>query len=147
MKTNLTLKQRRFWKEYLKTQNLASAAKAAGSKGKDLHCLSECGRQILKSLELKMAELLDAQGLTDENLNKTLSDGLNAKHTVVATFQGKIGEEKSFVDHPTRVKYLDIAHRLRGNFIDRHEVTGKEGGELVIVVGESKKKKEKTIDL
>jgi hypothetical protein len=117
---------------------LYKAAKRAGSKGKDMRSLSSIGYDLLKSLELSMPELLDAQGLTNEYANKVLADGLEAKHTVVATYQGKIGQEKTYEDRPTQAKYLEIFHRLRGNFVDRHELTGKDGGDISISYAPSK---------
>ena len=91
--------------------------------------------------------MLDAQGLTNEYANKVLQDGLQSKHTVVATFQGKIGQEKSYEDRPTQSKYLEIYHRLRGNFVDRTELTGKDGGDIILQVASKNKKGSKSLDI
>jgi len=134
MKGDLTLKQRKFWKCYCETHNLAESAKYAGSHGKDVQSLSSIGYDLLKSLELSMPELLDAQGLTNEKCNKVLEEGLQANHVVTATYKGKIEDERAYIDFSTRAKYLEIFHRLRGQFIDRHELTGKDGGDINLVV-------------
>ncbi len=146
MINKLSLKQRKFWKCYCETHSLIKAAKYAGSNGKDAASLSTIGYEILRSLELSMPELLDAQGLTNEKCNKVLADGLQANHVVIATYKGKIEDERAYIDYPTRAKYLEIFHRLRGQFIDKHELTGKDGGDISLVVSApSKGKGKKTI--
>lgn len=146
--TKLTLKQRKFWKCYQKTHSLIEAAKAAGSKGKDSHSLSVIGHQILRSLDLSMPELLDAQGLTDEAMAKPLQEGLAAERPIIATWEGKISDRIDISDHPTRAKFLEIYHRLKGNFIDRHELTGRDGGDIILQINSSKNKREtKSVDL
>lgn len=148
MHPKLTLKQRKFWICYQKTHSLIIAAKAAGSKGKDSHSLSVIGHQILRSLDLSMAELLDAQGLTDEAMAKPLQEGLVAMKPIVATWEGKISDQINIEDQPTRAKFLEIFHRLKGNFIDRHELTGRDGGDIILQVNPLKGKRgPKSIDL
>jgi hypothetical protein len=94
-----------------------------------------------------MPELLDAQGLTNEYANKVLSDGLKSKHTVVATYKGEIGQEKTYEDRPTQAKYLEIYHRLRGNFVDKHELVGRDGGDIILQVSSGGKKGSKNLDI
>ena len=132
MITKLSLKQRNFWKSYVKCKDLATAAKDAGSKGKDKNSLKVIGHQILTSLNLSMPELLDAEGLTDQAMAKPLLDGLEAQKAVFATWEGKFTDEKWVPDHPTRAKFLEQYHRLKGNFVDKHELTGRDGGDIVI---------------
>lgn len=143
MITKLTLKQRKFWKHYLKTHHLADSAKAAGSKGKNLKSLSEIGSQILESLGLSMPELLNAEGLSDQALAKPLQEGLAAKKPVVATWEGKITDRVDVEDHPTRLKAVELVGRMKGIFIDRHELSGKDGGDIILQINPSKGKKGK----
>ncbi len=130
----LTLKQRKFWKHYQKTHHLAESAKAAGSKGKNLKSLSEIGSQILESLGLAMPELLNAQGLTDEALSQPLKDGMQAQKVIVATWEGKITDRIDVEDHPTRLKAVELIGRMKGVFIDKHELSGKDGGDIILQV-------------
>ena len=143
MQGKLTLKQRKFWKHYLEHHNLAAAAKYAGSKGKGVKSLSTLGHQILESLELSMPELLNAQGLTPEAMSKPLQEGIEAKKPLIATWEGKITDQLWIDDYPTRAKFLEIYHKLNGNFIDKVELTGRDGGDLVLQLTPSKSKKEK----
>ncbi len=144
----LTLKQRKFWKHYCENHNLAAAAKHAGSKGDNLKNLSMAGHYILESLGLSMPELLNAEGLTPEFMAKPLLDGIKAKRPLIATWQGKITDQLWIEDHPTQAKFLEIYHKLNGNFIDKLELTGKDGGDLILqMVPAQGKKKKRTISI
>lgn len=134
MNTKLTLKQRKFWKNYCQTHSLTEAAKYAGSNGKDTASLSVIGYGLLKSLNLSMPELLDAKGLTDEALIEPLRGGIQAQKPLIATWQGKITDQLWVDDHPTRAKFVEIYHRLRGNFVDKVELSGRDGGDLILQV-------------
>jgi len=143
-----SIRQRKFFKAFIETKgNLAESARRAGSKGKDTHSLSTIGGQLLASLELTMPELLNAQGLTDDFANKILMEGLEAEKIELATFRGKFCDERVIPDKPTRGKYLEIFHRLRGNFIDRHELTGRDGGDIVLSFKSAKGKQKEAISI
>ncbi len=144
----MTLKQKLFLKSYLAGKSLTDCARDAGSKGKDCYSLSVVGYRMLKSLDIDFQELLDMMGLTDKKMGQVLAEGLGAKKTVVATFEGKICDEKEYDDPPTRAKYLELLGRMKGRFIDRHEVSGKDGGDIILSVKPSKARKEPlTLDL
>ena len=141
----LSIKQRKFWKAYLETGNLAEGARAAGSKAKDSHSLSQCGYQILKSIEVSIDELLELKGLSDNKLLQVLEDGLNATKVISCNVIAKDGEgmkdadsaTKDFVDvddYPTRHKYLETALKLKGHMKDKVELGGKDGGPINLVV-------------
>jgi len=134
----LTLKQRKFWKDYCIHHNLAHAAKHAGSKGKDVKSLSAIGYQILESLQLSMPELLNVEGLTDKVMAEKLIEGLNADRVQLASFEGKFRDQKTFKDIPTRMKALELMGRMKGVFIDRHELTGANQGDILLQINPSK---------
>ena len=138
MLPKLTLKQRKFWKHYIEHHKLCDAAKYAGSKGKDTNSLSAIGYEILESLQLSMPELLNAEGLTDKLLAEKTLEGLSADRVQIATWEGKITDQKAFTDFATRAKYIELLGRMKGVFIDRHELTGKDGGEISITYAPSK---------
>ena len=148
MIAKLTPKQRKFWRHYSHYHNKAAAAKYAGCRCNSLQSFSTQGNEILKSLELQMGELLDAQGLTDEAMSRPLQEGIEAQKPLIATWEGKITDQLWIADHPTRAKFLEMFHRLKGNFVDRHELTGKEGGDIVLYIKPSGARKgPKTISL
>lgn len=143
MINKLTVKQRKFWSHYIQHHNLAHAAKHAGSKGKDVKSLSQIGYQILESLQLSMPELLNAEGLTDKLLAEKTLEGLNADRVQLASYEGKFLDEKHFTDYPTRAKYLELLGRMKGVFIDRHEITGKDGGDIALLINSDTSKRGK----
>lgn len=149
MQSKFKLKQRKFLKHYSQHHNLAQAAKYAGSKGKDCKSLSDCGRKLLESLGFSFQEKLNLEGLTDEALMETIKEGSKAKKPFVATWEGKITDIKELDDHPTRLKAAELIGRMKGVFIDRQELTGKDGGDITISYAPSKiaTKKNKSIKL
>jgi len=134
MVSKLSLKQRKFWKDYLKTHSLIKAAKASGSKGKDNASLSVIGFEILRSLNLAMPELLEAKGLGTDQLSEVLSSQLKATKPMIATWEGKITDERMYPDNAAIGKAVEHLGRMHGAFIDRHELTGKDGGDIILQV-------------
>ena len=148
MKANLTRKENLFLKAYLEGKQLAECALYAGSKGKDNNSLRVIGYEILTRLNISLPELLQMQGLTDKFIAEKLDQGLNAKRPIVATWQGKITDEKFYDDPPTQAKYLELLGKMKGAFIDKLELTGKDAGDLVLQITPAQgKKKKKTISL
>lgn len=144
MKGNLKIKERRFLDKYLEGKSLAICAKYAGYEGKHLR---DMGYRVLKSLDISLQETLEMNGLTDEYMTQKALEGLNSKKVVVATFQGRIGEEKAYADHPTRAKYLELLGRMKGSFIDKLELAGKDGGDIILAFKSTKGKNKRAIAL
>jgi len=142
MKYNPTVKERRFLKAYLEGKSLAESAKYAGSKGKDKDSLKVIGHQILTRLNLSIDETLTLSGLTDEVLAKKLQQGLEAERLYLSSFEGKFLHERKAPDIPTRLKAVELVGRMRGHFKDRYELTGKEGGDIVLQVRPASAKRE-----
>lgn len=140
MIVKLSPKLKRFWSHYQIHGNLAQAAKHAGSQGKNSKSLSATGRNMLDSLRLSFQEKLDAYGLTDEFLAKGIRDGCEANKVDFATFQGEIKDERIRPDMPTRGKYYEMLSKMKGVFIDRHELAGKDGGEIELVIKRAQKR-------
>ena len=139
---NLSVKERRFLKAYFEGKPLAECAKYAGSKGKDKDSLKVIGHQRLARLNLSIDETLTLYGLSDEVLAKKLQEGLEAERLYLASFEGKFRDERKAPDVPTRLKAVELLGRLRGHFVDRHELTGKDGGDIVLEVRPASAKKE-----
>ncbi len=139
----LTLQQRKFWKCYCQTHSLAEAAKYAGCNNTSISNLSWHGRKILNSLELSMPELLDAEGLTDQAMAEPLQKGIKAQKPIVATWEGKITDKLWIEDHPTQLKAVELIGKMKGHFIDKLELTGRDGGDLVLQLAPSKSKRDK----
>jgi len=138
----LSIKDSKFLDTLLATGNLSEAAKAAGSKGKDVHSLSTRGGQILKRLEVTLDELMDLHGLTTSKLVKKLNEGLDATKVISCNIIAKDGEgmadahsmTKDFIDiedYPTRHKYIELAFKVRGLLRDKFEVDESQLDELI----------------
>ena len=134
MVSKLTPKLRNFFKHYCKHHSLADAAKYVGSKGKDSHSLSQIGYEMLKRLELSMPELLEAKGLGTDQLSEVLSSQLKATKPLIATWEGKITDERFYPDNAAIGKAVEHLGRMHGVFVDRHELTGKDGGDIILQV-------------
>ena len=148
MKGNPTVKERRFLEAYLEGKSLAECAKYAGSKGKDKDSLKVIGHRMLTKINLSMEETLTLCGLTDEVVAAKLQEGLEADRLYLASFKGKFLDERKTPDVPTRLKAIELIGRMKGHFVDRHEITGKGGGEIVLHFQTTRSGgQQKTIDL
>jgi len=143
----LTLKQRKFWKHYSEHHNKAAAAKYAGCQCTTVQSYSTQGAVLLKSLELTMPELLAAQGLGTDRLAEIVDEQTTAKKPVYATWEGKITDVQLHPDNAARGKAAELLGRMHGVFIDRHELTGKDGGDLILQVNPSKSRKGNKISI
>jgi hypothetical protein len=101
----------------------------------------------LGRLNISNQEILDLNGVTDQAATKPLIDGLQAKKVLIATFQGRIKDKIEIDDHSTRSKFLEIYHRLKGNFIDKLELAGKDGGDIVLAFKSTKSKSKRVVSL
>ncbi len=144
---NPNAKERRFLKAYLEGQPLAECAKYAGSKAKDNESLKVIGHRMLTNINLSMEEILDQAGLTDSYIAQKLLEGLQAQRPAYGIFRGQFIDERWYDDHSARAKYLEMLCRMKGKFIDRHELTGKEGGDIELVIKAEKRGEPKKIDI
>ena len=145
---NPSVKERRFLKAYFEGKPLAKCAKYAGSKAKDKDSLKVIGHRLLMNINLSMEETLTLCGLTDEVLAKKLQEGLEANRLYLASWRGKFLDEREVPDVPTRLKAVELIGRMQGLFIDRHELIGKDGGDIVLQIRPARSTGEpKKIDL
>jgi hypothetical protein len=144
----MTKRQQNCFEAYMQGCSWAECARRSGSKAKTSESLSVIGLRLFRSLDVDPQEILELNGVTDKKLSQVVSEGLDAQKVVVATYEGKIGEEKAYPDYSTRSKYVELAGRMKGRFIDRHEVSGKDGGDIILSVKPAgTKKKGLTLDL
>ncbi len=116
----LTVKQRKWMKEYIETGNATEAAIRVYSC-KNRNVANAIGSQNLAKLSIH--ELMEESGLTDVALLRLLTMGLTKPSTKILKKQLTYKEGQKEVqeieyedvpDYNTRVKYLDIAMRLKG---------------------------------
>lgn len=85
---------------------------------------------------LSKPKIIDAlaEALPDELLAQIHREGLFASKAIYKEVDGnheKIDEEP---DYAVRHKYLDTAYKIKGKFIDKTEITGKDGQDLMVGV-------------
>ncbi len=134
MKDKLSSREIRFLAHYLSGVPVDQCSEQSGYAGKNKAVHMQTGLRVLTGLDLTMSEILDLKGLTDDLIAQKTLEGLSADKVEIATFRGHIGDVQAYPDYSTRAKYLEILSRLKGKFIERKELTGKDGGELTLVV-------------
>lgn len=115
-------------KQSLLVKNLAkgmSITDAALKSGYSENSAAQCGSQALKAIRLKMPEILDKAGLTDEALVENyLKPLLNAENTEFAKFEGKITDERNVTAWEPRKAGLDMAFNLKGLYAAKDSTAG-----------------------
>ena len=141
---DLTRKENKFVKLYMKSGNVSQSALKAG------YAFRQSGGQNLSKLVIQHAidKLAEEQGLTDIKLNSVLLEGLESTkvigylHNYKKSKDGKIekvqpdeiisSEFLDVPDMPTRHRYLETALKIKGRSVEKVELTGKDGESLVL---------------
>jgi len=81
-------------------------------------------------------QILDAAGATDEACAKVIVDAMKAVRTV-SCISGKDANAGTvdFVDvddHPTRLKAVDMIHKVRARYVEKKVITGPDGGPILV---------------
>lgn len=79
-------------------------------------------------------------GVTTKDVAQVIKDALTAEHVEVAKYQGVIGDEKSYVDHRTRLEGAKEFARLQGLY--PAETRKLEGDLTVSIINYADKKEE-----
>lgn len=132
MNGKLTLKQRRFIKAYIQTGNATQAAKDAGYECKTDAAYAEMGSRLVRKVEGTIRKIMAEIGLDDAMLAQKALEGLNATLVEVAKYKGEITGEKTYVDYPTRAKYLEIIAKMKG--LMKEKVDKKVSGTVTIQI-------------
>jgi phage terminase small subunit len=115
MPGKLTSQQRALVKNLIKGMSITEAAREAGYA--DNGYVGQIGSQALENIRLKMPEVLDKHGLTDDVLVENyLKPLLEAEETEFAKFEGRITDERNVIAWGPRKEGLDIAFKLKGSY-------------------------------
>ena len=142
MQIKRTLRQHKFVNAYIKNGGNATEAYLALHPKAKRTSAGDLGYRMLKKVDISVTELLDKMGVTDIYLNEKLKEGLEATKVIsvvpIPPKKGKQGSadlpnanDKSidFIDVPdsnVRVKYLDMAYKLKGAYApEKVEHSGK----------------------
>jgi len=124
-KDNLTIKQRKWIKEYIKTGNATEAAMKVYDC-KDKGSAANIGWENVRKLD--MTELMEEMGLTDIALMNIGTEGMTK-----AVRQSITGEVHP--DYAVRHKYWDTMLKLKQKLVERKDITsdGERLEQLVII--------------
>ena len=141
MATKLTARERKLIAGVAKGKSKTQAAKDAGYSPRSA---GELGSRALKKVEVRTALeiLMDKAGLSDAKVLKAHAELIDANKTVsVIPVKGETeGRDASassveFVDVPdwmARAKGIDMAHKIRGRYVEKKEISGPDGGAIPV---------------
>lgn len=128
-KTKLTDKQRKLIKGVAEGKTQKEAAKSAGlSEAHASVCLN------MPKVQETLQQMMAKHGLDDASLLNAHRELISATK-VISAVNGTDANNKTmdFIDVPdfqARAKGLEMAYKLKGAFIEKKEITGKDGGPL-----------------
>jgi len=102
-----TLKEKKFIEAYVKHQGNLTQAYLEISPGCKIASARVLGYRWLQKVNISAQELLDRLDLTDVSLGQKLKEGLEAV---------KVISGKAIPDHNVRVRYLDMAFKLKNAY-------------------------------
>ena len=79
-----------------------------------------------------LVQAQQAAGITDDYLTRKLKEGLDAHETKFFAHEGEVISRERVIDFGTRHRYLETAHKLRGDMADG----GKDTGAVIINITE-----------
>lgn len=146
-----TLRERKFIDAYIKHNGNATKAYIEDNPNCEYESARVLGCRWLTKVNISVKEFFDRMGLTDVQLHQKLKEGLDATKVISVIPIPPKNEKPStgdlpdatsknieFIDVPdfnVRVKYLDMAYKLKSKYpIDksRFEITGAGGGPVEI---------------
>lgn len=111
----LTGQQKSLVRNLVKGMSITDAAREAGYA--DNGYVGQIGSQALEAIRLKMPEVLEKAGLTDDALVENyLKPALNATETEFAKYEGAITDEREVISWGPRLQALDITFNLKGSY-------------------------------
>jgi len=151
-----TLKERKFIKAYVESGGNATQAYIAISPNCKEESARVLGYRWLQKVNISVSELLDKMGLNDVQLHQKLKEGLDSTKVISVIpippkaanpSTGDLPDANSknieFIDVPdynVRVKYLDMAYKLKDKYpAEKHKI---EETRKVIIIGKKKDEEE-----
>ena len=133
MNQKMTPKQRAFVKEYVRTLNATEAAMNSYDC-KDRKVARNIGSENLAKLGTPIRRLLSDRGLGEDQIAENIIEGTKAERPLVVN-----GKVFKYPDWSNRFRFTELVTKLTGMLPkDSVEITGKDGGEIVIKVKEDR---------
>ncbi len=117
----LNLRQRRFIAEFTNPQSkgFGNQTKAAELAGYSQERARITGSELVtnRNVRSEIERIMDEAGVTRKKVARRLNEGLDAKITkVFCPTGGAVVYSKGLVDNQTRMRAVEIAFKLRGDF-------------------------------
>ena len=93
-----------------------SARRAALDAGYSESSADHATTEILPAVEKAFGEVI-RKAIPVERLVQRLNEGLDAVEIKVASFEGRIKDQKAFVDYAERRAYAELIVKLGGHFV------------------------------
>jgi hypothetical protein len=124
---------KKFIKEY--TRNGGVGTHAVKKIAPDVKAPGAMAHNIMKRPAVQSALIAaqQAAGISENFLTKKLKEGLDAKETKFFAHEGVVQDQRDVIDFNTRHRYLETAHKLRG---DLAEKAGADSGAIIINITE-----------
>jgi hypothetical protein len=148
-KKKLSIREKRFIKALIKGEPPTTAMKTAGYTEYTANC--KAGKKVRESkIQETLQELMIKNGLDDNQIMNSLTEGLKATKVISATIMAKNGEgmkdadsmSKDFIDvedYAVRHKYLETELKLKGHLTEKIDLSGSVSIEIVSYRGVSGK--------
>lgn len=149
MKLKRTLRERKFIRAYIENSGNATEAYLVNNPNVKRENASVYGKRMLEKVSISVTELLEEMGITDVFLNQKLNEGLDATKVIsvipipprgTKSGTGDLPDANSknvdFIDVPdfnVRVKYLDMAYKLKDKYPSEKHKIEVEGTHRIIV--------------
>lgn len=129
----LTPRQRRFVSAYLVSLNASDAARKSGYKGKNADVIGAMFKKhplVRISIDNALSEAMgaDASTLKHKVIEELRKEAFEAE-TVISM---QVGESTVDRYNPAKMKALELLAKYGGLLIEKHEITGKDGGPIVL---------------
>jgi phage terminase small subunit len=118
-----SIRQRKYVKGVLSGKSGRQAAKDAGYSARTADRATvqiESKPAVVQAFKA----VLEKAGITDELLARRLREGVDAKETKFFAHQGKVIDKRQTVHHGERRAHVELAMKIKGHLIDKHEITG-----------------------
>lgn len=125
----MTQKQFKYFK--LRIENPEKTKKDCALEAGYSTSVAENAKEVIENRldDPSMIQAMERKGLNEQYLTTILQQGLQAKSTTFAKFQGTIMDQRETIDYTTRAKYLDIALKLRSAY-PANDLNVKHSGEV-----------------
>jgi hypothetical protein len=102
-----------------------SMRKAAIDAGYTQSMANDAGRKIMPGAQDEFRDLL-GRSIPDDVLIQRISEGLDAKESKIAQYEGKFTDTKNLVAWGERRRYAELIAKLRGYLVERVEIGSSE---------------------